>query len=200
MTTQLTPRYTEALDYARTAHAGQVRKGTTIPYLAHLLGVSSLVLDHGGDEDQAIAGLLHDVVEDCGEIHADRVRERFGTRVADIVLGCTDATSEAKSGLLDTEAKRADWRLRKQRYLAHLETAAADTLLVSGCDKLHNLRAIVADLRHPDVGATVFDRFTGGRDGTLWYYAALVELFARRRHPAVTELQGALHELVQHVR
>ena len=193
--TTLTQRYTDAIDYARRAHAGQLRKGTGIPYFAHLVGVSSLVLDCGGDEDQAIAGLLHDVVEDCGDSHAAAVREAFGHRVADIVLACTDGSHEEKAQAESAGTPRANWEARKRRYLAHLEQASADALLVSGCDKLHNLRAILSDLHHPDVGAKVFDRFTGGRDGTLWYYRELAAVFARRGHPAAGELGRAAGNL-----
>ena len=193
--TTLTQRYTDAIDYARRAHAQQLKKGTAIPYFAHLIGVSSLVLDYGGDENQAIAGLLHDVVEDCGGSHADAVRAAFGDRVADIVLACTDGTLEEKAQAEAAGTKRANWEARKRRYLAHLEEASADALLVSGCDKLHNLRAILSDLHDPAVGEKVFNRFTGARDGTLWYYRELAAVFARRGHPATGELGRAVGEL-----
>ena len=159
--TMLSERFTAAVDHARIAHAAQVRKGTTIPYLQHLLGVASLVLEYGGDEDQAIAALLHDAVEDCGEAQVALIRERFGERVLAIVLGCTDGSAEGKAAHVDAVAKRCDWLARKQAYLAHLADAADDVLLVSGCDKLHNARAIVGDLENPAVGPTVFGRFTG---------------------------------------
>lgn len=188
--TQLTSRYTEALDYAREQHAGQLRKGTQVPYLSHLLGVSALVLDHGGDEDQAIAGLLHDVIEDCGEQHEATVRERFGERVARIVLACTDGTKEGKAALETPEAKFADWRRRKLAYLEHLRHAEADTLLVSCCDKLHNARAIVADLENPTVGVKVFDRFTAKRDGTLRYYHGISDIFTTRGAAAARVLDA----------
>ncbi|MGB2788605.1 MAG: HD domain-containing protein, partial [Dokdonella sp.] len=104
--TILTKRFTDALDYARVAHAAQVRKGSSIPYLYHLLGVASLVIEFGGDEDQAIAGLLHDVIEDCGEPHRALVRAQFGDAVADIVEDCTDGSAESKASHTDIEAKR----------------------------------------------------------------------------------------------
>ncbi|HET6807028.1 MAG TPA: HD domain-containing protein [Frateuria sp.] len=176
----LSARFTAAVEYARIAHAGQTRKGTAIPYLQHLLGVASLVLEHGGDEDQAIAGLLHDVLEDCGEAHAGTIGERFGERVLAMVLGCTDGTAEAKAVLADAGARRRDWLCRKQAYLNHLAHASDEMLLVAGCDKLHNARAIVGDLERPEVGQGVFERFTGGRDGTLTYYRLLVDLFTQR--------------------
>ena len=174
------------MDYVAEAHNGQLRKGSATPYLAHLLGVASLVLEYGGDEDQAIAGLMHDVVEDCGEAHRAKVRAGFGDRVADIVEGCTD-------GVPDAAGEKAPWRERKEAYLAHLKHAPEDTLLVSACDKLHNARTIAADVR--TVGEEVFDRFKAGRDGTLWYYAALLEIFAARmgvESGLVLELKAAV--------
>ena len=165
------PRLHEALDYVAEAHNGQLRKGSATPYLAHLLGVASLVLEYGGDQDQAIAGLMHDVIEDCGEAHRARVRALFGDRVADIVEGCTD-------GVPDAAGEKPPWRARKEAYIAHLAHAPMDTLLVSGCDKLHNARAIAADRRL--IGEVVFDRFKAGREGTLWYYDQLLEIFASR--------------------
>ncbi len=189
---KLTARYTEALDYAREQHAHQTRKGTQTPYLSHLLGVSALVLDHGGDEDQAIAGLLHDVIEDCGAQHEARVRERFGERVARIVLACTDSTQEDKAALDTPEAKFADWRHRKLAYLKHLRHTEADALLVSCCDTLHNARAIVGDLENPAVGVAVFDRFTARRDGTLRYYHALSDIFTTRGASAARALEAEI--------
>lgn len=176
----LTDRFTQAVDYARVAHATQARKGSGIPYLYHLLAVASLVIEFGGSEDQAIAGLLHDVVEDCGAAHEPVVRERFGGAVADIVLACTDGTAEGKAGHDTPEAKRHDWLERKRTYLAHLGQASDEVLLVSGCDKLHNARAIVQDLADPTVGTRVFERFTGGLDGSLGYYGSLAAIFAVR--------------------
>lgn len=176
--TALTERFARAVDYARTAHAGQTRKGTAIPYITHLLGVAALVLEFGGDEDQAIAGLLHDTLEDCGAHHEPVIREQFGDRVADIVLACTDGTAEDKGTHTDPEAKRRDWLARKQAYLAHLANASHDVLLVSACDKLHNARSIVQDIEDPAVGLAVFDRFKAGREGTLAYYESLARRFA----------------------
>lgn len=179
--TLLTERFTRAVDYARVAHAAHYRKGSGIPYIYHLLGVSSLVIEFGGSEDQAIAGLLHDVIEDCGAHHGPRIRAEFGDNVARIVLACTDGTAEEKAEHADAEARRLDWVRRKQAYLAHLAEADDEVLLVSGCDKLHNARAIVQDLEDPAVDVLVFERFTGRRDGTLWYYRGLDEIFAHRR-------------------
>lgn len=195
--TTLTHRFTEAVDYARTAHAGHFRKGTTIPYVYHLLGVASLVLEHGGDEDQAIAGLLHDVLEDCGHEHEQPIRERFGEAVIAIVLACTDGTAAGKAAVASSD-KFADWRERKLRYLAHLREESPAALLVSACDKLHNARAIVGDLEDPAVGTAVFARFTPGREGTLAYYHSLAQLFAARGSPvarALTATVERMHEL-----
>ena len=178
--TALTDRYARAVDYARVAHATQFRKGSGIPYIYHLLGVSSLVIEFGGNEDQAIAGLLHDTLEDCGAAHEAIIRAQFGDAVGDIVRDCTDGTAEGKAALADPDARRRDWLRRKQAYLAHLAHASDDMLLVSGCDKLHNASAIVGELERPGVGRGVFDRFTGGRDGTLTYYRLLADLFTQR--------------------
>jgi (p)ppGpp synthase/HD superfamily hydrolase len=196
--TALTDRFTRAVDYARIAHATQCRKGSNIPYIYHLLGVASLVIEFGGNEDQVIAGLLHDTIEDCGEAHAAAIRSRFGDAVADIVKDCTDGTAEGKASHNDHEAKRRDWIRRKHAYLAHLKEAPDATLLVSACDKLHNARAIVQDLEDPEVGTRVFERFTGGRDGTLGYYQALAEIFSARNVPAARVFDATvewMHEL-----
>ena len=181
------PRWERLMDAAAVAmiiHADQVRKGADTPYLGHLLGVASLVLENGGDEDQAIAGLLHDAIEDQGAHQEPVIRKRFGDRVADIVLGCTDAHTLPKP----------PWRERKEGYIGHLEHASSDILLVSCADKLYNARAIVTDLKtHGDV---VFDRFTGGRDGTLWHYATLAGVFGRRLPSALArELRDVVVEL-----
>lgn len=187
--TMLSERFTAAVDQARRVHATQVRKGTQIPYLYHLLGVASLVLEYGGDEDQAIAGLLHDAVEDGGAAQVEAIRQGFGPRVLAIVLGCTDGTAEGKAAQRGAEAKRRDWLARKQAYLAHLAAAADEVLLVSGCDKLHNARAVVGDLEDPAVGHAVFRRFTAGRDGTLMYYRLLADLFDQRGMPMAAALE-----------
>lgn len=194
--TMLTKRYSDAVDYARIAHAGQIRKGSNIPYLYHLLAVSSLVLEYGGNEDQAIAGLLHDVLEECGALHEDVIRSRFGEPVAAIVKDCTDGTAEQKA--VPPEDKKRNWWERKLKYLAHLHAEPDASLLVSGCDKLHNARAIVADLSDPGVGLAVFDRFTGGRDGTLRYYEAIALVLASRNAPMARvfdETVARMHEL-----
>jgi (p)ppGpp synthase/HD superfamily hydrolase len=164
-------RLAAAQALATSLHSGQFRKGTSIPYISHLMSVSALVMEFGGDEDQAIAGLLHDALEDAGIEHAPTIQESFGERVLRIVEGCTD-------GVPDASGRKADWHERKRQYLAHLDETDADTLLVSGCDKLHNARAILLDLR--SIGPVVFSRFTAGKEGTLWYYQGLSAIFNRR--------------------
>lgn len=194
--TRLTPRFAEALQYAIDAHDVQVRKGTDTTYVAHLLGVASLVLEHGGSEDEAIAGLLHDTIEDCGWHHEAIVRERFGGRVADIVVGLTDGKKEEKDAVNQTPAaKRADWDRRKREYLAKLAHHDDGVLLVSCCDKLYNARAIVTDVRAS--GLRVFQRFTAGRRGTLWYYKKLARIFETRRARPASELIRTVREMAR---
>jgi GTP pyrophosphokinase len=164
------PDYAKAVHFAARAHAGQLRKGSDIPYITHPLSVSALVIEFGGDEEQAIAGLLHDVVEDCG-VSLLTLAEEFGVRVAAIVEGCTD-------GVPDERGRKAPWRERKELYLEHLEETPADVLLVSACDKLHNARSIVSDIQ--TIGSAVFDRFTADRDQTIWYYRRLAGVFQRQ--------------------
>jgi len=179
---KLGPRFERALLFATGKHSGQTRKGTTVPYIAHLLGVASLVLEAGGDEDLAIAALLHDVVEDCGGAPMlKEIRRRFGKRVADVVDGCTDTDLDPKP----------PWRQRKEDYLKHLRTADADIRLVSAADKLHNARSILADYR--EIGEPVWERFQGKREGTLWYYRALLDEF---RHQEATPLINQLERVI----
>jgi GTP pyrophosphokinase len=166
----LSARFEDALVFAARLHAAQVRKGTSIPYVSHLLGVASIALEHGATEDEAIAALLHDSVEDADEDPAavrEEIGRRFGGAVLEIVDGCTDADQKPKP----------PWRARKETYLAHLPEAPASIRLVSASDKLYNARAILADYRA--VGEALWGRFNGGRDGTLWYYRALADTFLR---------------------
>src|ERR1700716_3134852 len=182
---KLGPRFLRAFQFAADKHAGQTRKASTIPYIAHLMGVASLVLEAGGDEDLAIAALLHDVVEDCGGAPMLKdVRRRFGKRVAHVVDGCTDTDIDPKP----------PWRERKEHYLRHLRKADNDTRLVSAADKLHNVRSTLTDYR--DAGESIWARFNGGRDGTLWYYRALLEEFLRRNPNRITrDLELAVKDL-----
>jgi (p)ppGpp synthase/HD superfamily hydrolase len=182
---KLGPRFHRAFQFAAEKHSGQTRKASSIPYIAHLMGVASLVLEAGGDEDLAIAALLHDVVEDCGgHPMLEEVRHRFGDRVARIVDGCTDAY----------EIPKPPWRERKENYIRRLKTERADTRLVSVADKLNNVRSILSDYRA--VGESVWSRFNGGRDGTLWYYRTLRDEFLRRRRNRLTlDFDLAVREL-----
>lgn len=182
----LTPRFEAAFQYAAMAHGGQLRKGTTVPYLSHLMAVAGLVLEFGGDEDAAIAALLHDVVEDCGgPARAVDVRVRFGPHVAHLVDECTDTD----------ETPKPPWRDRKERYIAHLDQASPEGRLVSACDKLHNSRTIVRSLRHE--GASTWAKFRGGCEGTLWYYATITAAFRRLNVPTplVEELERCVADM-----
>jgi GTP pyrophosphokinase len=163
----LTPRFADALTYAERVHAGQGRKGTSIPYIAHPLGVASIALEHGANEDEAIAALLHDAIEDSPNplLVKEDIRRRFGAAVAEIVEGCSDSETQPKP----------PWRDRKERYLAHLREASPSIRLVSAADKLHNARAILTD--HRQVGEALLERFNAKKGGTLWYYRALATAF-----------------------
>ncbi len=182
---KLGPRLQRAFRYAADKHAGQTRKQTAVPYLSHLMAVASLLLEAGGDEDMAIAALLHDVVEDCGGMPRLReVRKKFGPRVARIVEGCTDSFGEPKGA----------WIERKNNYLREVKHADAETRLVSACDKLHNVRTILSDYRRD--GESIWSRFSGKKEGTLWYYRALSDEYKRRGANRISrELEIAVAEL-----
>ena len=181
----LTVRFKAALAYAFELHAHQKRKNTQIPYISHLFGVTSLVLEDGGDEDEAIAALLHDAVEDQGGFRTlQNIRLLFGERVAYIVDGLTDAYGAPKPA----------WRHRKERYLEHLSSADPAVRRVSLADKLHNARSILANLQ--TIGPVTWQRFNGGREGTLWYYHTLVKIFqAGEASFMVTELARVVEEI-----
>ncbi len=165
--THLTERFDDALAYASRIHRTQWRKGANIPYVSHLLGVAAIAIENGATEDQAIAALLHDAVEDQGGAERlEDIRMRYGEDIARIVDDCTDSDTEPKP----------PWRARKEAYLASLSHKPAASLEVSIADKTHNAGAIVADLNVH--GEQVWTRFTGGRDGSLWYYRALADAFA----------------------
>jgi GTP pyrophosphokinase len=182
---RLGERFDQALLYASRAHASQVRKGTDTPYLAHLLGVASLALENGADEDEAIAALLHDAVEDQGgAARLEDIRKRFGDRVAAIVSDCTDSHADPKP----------PWRERKEAYLAGLEAKPRSSLLVSLADKTHNAQAILADLYVEGDG--LWQRFTGGKAGSLWYYSALAQAFSRAfPGPGAARLQRLVNDM-----
>ncbi len=178
-------RFSEALEYAARKHATQLRKGTRTPYVCHVMAVASLVLERGGGEDEAIAALLHDIPEDCGgRADLDEIRRKFGKAVARIVEGCTDTFENPKPA----------WKPRKEEYLAHLATASKAVLLVSAADKVHNARSILSDYR--EHGEKLWERFTAGRNGQLWYYRQLVRAFRKRGpSPLVDELDRVVTEL-----
>jgi len=182
---KLGPRFNDAFLYAAEKHAAQTRKKTDVPYISHLMSVAALVLEAGGGEDEAVAALLHDVVEDCGgEPVLEEVRERFGDHVAKIVAGCTDAYTIPKP----------PWKQRKLDYLDVLRRAGDDIRLVSAADKLHNVRTILADYRKE--GDAVWDRFSGRRDGTLWYYRAVLDVLREgKSNRLIEELQRVFTEL-----
>ena len=166
-TPKLTHRFEQALVYANRLHSKQTRKGGNIPYISHLLNVAALVLEDGGDEDEAIAALLHDAVEDQGGKETREViLNMFGERVVEIVDGCTDADTIPKP----------PWQERKQQYIEKLRHASASVRRVALADKLHNARSILSDLYRE--GEATWDKFKGGKEGTLWYYRALLELFS----------------------
>ena len=181
----LSSRFEGALILATRLHTNQVRKSTRIPYVAHLLAVTALVLEDGGDEDQAIAALLHDAVEDQGGIEIlDDIGRRFGERVARIVEGCSDSF----------ESPKPPWRERKENYLRHLREADIDILRVSLADKLHNACSILRDLQQQ--GDVIWERFKGGEDGTIWYYRSLVDVFCNNDFsPMVGELQRVINKI-----
>jgi (p)ppGpp synthase/HD superfamily hydrolase len=180
-------RFQDALVWAVQLHADQRRKGTDIPYVAHILAVAAIAIEHGATEDEAIAALLHDAVEDQGGAATRaEILHRFGLAVTAIVDGCTDAVGHPKP----------PWRARKEAYLAHLPEASASVRLVSAADKLHNARSILHDYRQ--IGETVWTRFNGGRSGTLWYYRALVAAFRLAgSSPLVDELARTVADIEQ---
>ena len=164
----LTDRFDDAFQFAHRLHRTQTRKGTPIPYISHLMTVAALVIEHNGNEDQAIGALLHDAAEDQGGAETlEEIRKRFGDAVAEIVSDCTDAWTEPKP----------DWRPRKEAYLAKLPSKPARSLLVSLADKAHNAEAILFDYRV--LGDPLWQRFNGGAEGTRWYYGALTDVFSQ---------------------
>ncbi len=181
----LSERFDAALAYATRVHAGQFRKGTPVPYVSHVLAVAALVLEEGGGEDEAIAALLHDAVEDGeGRRELARIRRQFGEEVARIVWACSDTDQKPKP----------PWRERKERYIAHVREAPADVLRVSCADKVHNARSILLDYR--EQGERLWERFSVGGDETLWYYEQLVAAF---RHAGGGRLVDELERVVREI-
>jgi (p)ppGpp synthase/HD superfamily hydrolase len=184
----LSADFERALVFATRLHAYQRRKGTTTPYIAHLLAVASIVLENGGNEHEAIAALLHDAIEDQG-CTPEELRQHFGETVAAIVVGCTDTLIT-----VDTSDRKASWRARKEAYIAHIRGASPSIRLVSAADKLHNARSLLYDYRR--VGEALWQRFNAGKAGVLWYYRSLVESFkAAEVTPLVEELDRVVTEL-----
>ena len=178
-------KFEDALIYATQLHREQTRKGSEVPYITHLLAVAAIVGENDGTENEVVAALLHDAPEDRGgKDRLEDIRARYGDEVAEIVDGCTDTYEDPKP----------EWRPRKEAYLAHVAEAPPSVRLVSAADKLHNARSILADLRA--VGNELWDRFNGGREGTLWYYRALVEAYAGvGSNPIVEELDRVVQEI-----
>ena len=181
----LSERFTDALTFATQLHTDQTRKGGGVPYISHLLGVASIALEYGANEDEAIAALLHDAIEDQGGAATrEEIRRRFGDVVTEIVDGCTDSDQTPKP----------PWLQRKEAYIAHIPTASASVRLVSAADKLHNVWSILKDYRL--LGDAVWERFQGGKHGTLWYYRSLVKAFyTAGSTPLVEEFERVVDEL-----
>lgn len=182
---RLTPVFIDAMTFSAQLHLAQLRKGTEIPYMAHIFAVTGIVLEAGGTEDEAIAALLHDAVEDQGGRPVlARIRERFGPHVADIVEECTDADVKPKP----------PWKDRKLKYVAHVRTATPSGKLLSAADKLHNARAILSDYRAS--GERLWSRFGGSRAEILWYYREIVDaLRSGWSHPIVDDLDRVVTEI-----
>jgi len=169
-------KFEDALVYAARLHRDQARKGSRVPYVTHLLAVAAIVGENGGTEEEVVAALLHDAPEDAGgRERLEEIKERYGDEVAEIVAGCTDTYEDPKPA----------WRPRKEAYAAHVAEASSSVRLVSAADKLHNARSILADLR--SLGEELWDRFTGGKRGTLWYYRTLTEAYKSAGANAVVE-------------
>lgn len=185
MSNLLSDRFVKAFAKAFTLHKGQKRKASQTPYIAHLMSVASLVLENGGSEDQAIAALLHDAVEDAGGLETlEEIRVEFGDYVAELVDGCTDSYTQPK----------ADWEPRKIAYLEKLKNASNDILLISLADKVHNARSILLDLHLS--GESTWDKFKGKKSGTLWYYQTLAKIFDDAPFPLLkNELRNLVDEM-----
>lgn len=182
---ELSPRFDQALTFTSNLHRQQKRKGSNVPYLSHLLGVCSLVLEYGGDEDCAIAALLHDAIEDQGGTATrDKILSIFGEKVTRVVEECTDAY----------EVPKPPWQERKEAYIAHIPKMSSEGALVSAADKLYNANSIIRDYRL--IGEEIWERFQGKKEGTLWYYRALRDAFRQREiTPIVEELTQVVARL-----
>jgi GTP pyrophosphokinase len=185
-----TERFQIALAYASQAHASHCRKGTTIPYISHPLAVASIVLEHGGDEDEVISAMLHDVVEDAGgEWRLDDIRAKFGDRVAEIVEACSDAYGDQAAGI-----PKGPWKERKEHHLERLQGAGPSVALVTAADKLHNMYALIRD--YNSIGEQLWSRFNAGPKDIIWYYRAVAQVLAELHASAlIEELKRAVAEL-----
>lgn len=183
---ELTRRFSDAIDTVLRLHGTQKRKIRGTPYVAHLLGVAGLALEHGATEDEAIAALLHDAVEDQGGASTrEEIRRQFGDEVVAIVDGCSDTD----------ETPKPPWKKRKEDYIRHVKSASPSVILVSASDKVHNVRSLLAEYRR--LGEATWEHFRGGREGTLWYYRALVAAYREVQLPTLTgELVDELDLLV----
>ena len=181
-TNQPLSRFEAALVFAAHKHKDQTRKGTPSPYISHLIQVAGIALENGADEDEAIAALLHDVIEDQN-VTEQELAARFGPQVAAIVAGCSDSASTDK----------APWRERKEAYIAHVLTASPSVRLVSSCDKLHNARAILAD--YQDLGEAVWGRFNASSADILWYYQSLADAFQEAQQQQGEAASRAVQQL-----
>lgn len=188
-----TTRISAAFALAALVHEKQTRKSTNIPYISHPMAVAAQVAVWGGSEDQFIAALLHDVVEDGGAQYMPVIEEHFGKHVLDLVMACSDAAPQRGQ-------PKGAWIERKEKYIANLRSAADEVLLISAADKWHNLASILADAKQ--LGEVVFDRFirqdferTDKKKMVLWYYKELLAVYRERNVPVVVELKNLLSEI-----
>ena len=182
----LSEKFAQAVSFANKIHTGQVRKGTNIPYISHLLAVASLVMENEGSEDEIIAALLHDAVEDCGgESILDEIKKRFGQNIASIVDGCTETYENPKP----------PWKGRKEAYISHIKEANPSARLVSCADKLHNVRCILSDYRQE--GETLWNRFSASKEETLWFYQSMANILCAsgKDLKVYADLDNAVKEL-----
>ena len=182
----LSEKFVQAVSFANKIHTGQVRKGTNIPYISHLLAVASLVMENEGSEDEIIAALLHDAVEDCGgESILDEIKKRFGQNIASIVDGCTETYENPKP----------PWKGRKESYIAHIKEANPSVKLVPCADKLHNVRSILSDYRQE--GETLWNRFSASKEETLWFYQSMANILCAsgKDLKVYADLDNAVKEL-----
>jgi (p)ppGpp synthase/HD superfamily hydrolase len=182
----LSEKFIQAVDHANEAHKGHMRKGTQIPYISHLMAVASLVMESGGSEDEIIAALLHDAVEDCGgKPVLDKIKKRFGQSVASIVDDCTETYEDPKP----------PWKGRKESYISHIKEGSPSVRLVSCADKLHNVRCLLSDYRQ--VGEVLWDRFSASKEETLWFYQSMADVLCTsgKDLKVYADLDNAVKEL-----